>query len=247
MPSENSHTAIVAAIKTGDVTMKSKRQLWLQRTLIFLGGVLVLLGLLYVLSLMVFVLRHTGVMFVPGFGAPGVLAFILGMPWLLVSVALVFLVVLEMLVRRYSFAYQKPLVYSVGILLLVTTLGGYAVANSTMHDRLIDRARDSGVPVLGPLYRSYDEQRKATVHVGTVVSQTPEGFVLQPRRGDSIRVRVTEQTKQPRNFSVKDDRPVVVFGSEQFGVIDAKGVRSVPDDHRNLPPRPSIRGDERAF
>ena len=90
-----------------------------------------------------FALRQTGVLFVPGFGSEGFGTFFMSLPWVLIALSVSFIALLEILIRRYSFAYSRPYAYSsLGVILLVV-LGGIAIGYSSFHQNLYDRARDA--------------------------------------------------------------------------------------------------------
>ena len=93
---------IVETIRSGGVKMRPKWHFALKTILALTGAVILLLTLIYIASFAIFMLRQTGVLFAPTFGFRGGYVFLRSLPWLLISLLVVFIVVLEILVRHYS-------------------------------------------------------------------------------------------------------------------------------------------------
>ena len=202
--------------------------LWVVATL------MVALIAVYLLSFVMFALRESGLMFAPLFGWTGIMLFIVSSPWMLIATSGVFLVVLYMLVSRYSFSYQKPLVYSmVGLVLLVIALSSLIQATN-LHGRARDFAERHGVLGLAPMYRDIGERPARDITRGTVGELAETGFTLTTESGESYTVELTERTKLPRQIELTEGDAVYVFGPLKEGRIDAFGVRI--DDGRPLPP-----------
>src|SRR5665213_3408185 len=108
---------VMDAIKKGNVQMRPRWHFVLVSTLAALGVFIVLLSLHYIVSLSVFLLRDNGAWFAPSFGGRGWFSLLHSVPWLLILFIIVFIGVLEVLVRRYRFVYRKPLLLSVAIIL----------------------------------------------------------------------------------------------------------------------------------
>src|SRR3990167_8644737 len=124
---------ILAAIESGKVTMRPRWHFVLQATLVICGLVIVLLALLFLTSFIIFSLRNTGVWFAPSFGYRGIGVFLTSLPWLLIGLTVIFVVLLEILVKKYSFAYRQPLLYSALALVLIVTIGGVAIAQTPFN------------------------------------------------------------------------------------------------------------------
>jgi hypothetical protein len=216
---------VLEAIASGRAKMRPRWQFVLRAVLLATGAVLLLLLLVYLVSFTVFTLRVTGVWFAPLFGSRGWLTFVRSLPWLLVILSAVFVVVLEVLVRRYSFAYRKPLLYSVLGIVLIVTVGGFAIV--PWHRDFFRSARENRLPFAGPFYRDFGLRRFGDVHRGTIVSVTLEGFVMMKdaERGTST-VVIAPGARIPSVPGFAAGDPVVVFGDERGdGRIEAYGVR----------------------
>lgn len=241
---------ILEAIETGKVSMRPKWHFVLKTALMVTGGIIALLALLYLGSLVLFVLRRTGVWFVPIFGSRGWFEFFKSLPWLLILASLVFVVVLEILVRHYKFAYRRPLLFSVAGIILILAAGVFVVDRARLHDRFSRYTEQNHLPFARDFYHGFRSQKFMNVHGGKVTTSTQDGFWMQNIAGDELRVIVASSTRFPlgMGFSVGD--AVVVFGPEASGTIQAMGIRKVDEDFDaprfGFPPRASdFKGEAR--
>lgn len=233
---------ILEAAKSGRVRMRPKWHFVLKAALGLVGGVMLVLVLVYLSSFIIFVLRRTGVLFAPGFGSRGWYDFFASLPWVLILLAVVFIVILELLVRHYSFAYRRPLLYSVLGIVLVVFAGGIMLEHTPLHGRLFRYARENRLPPpMGHFYRGFGMQRFNDVHRGTVVSSTDRGFIMEDVRGETSTVVISPRTRLPlgADFAVGDT--VVVFGEQDGTAIRAFGIREVDAEPEfNGPPPPPL-------
>jgi len=206
---------VLAAIEAGQVKMRPRWHFVLQAILMAMGGVLLLLTLVYLASFIIFSLRQTGVWFVPIFGSAGWREFLHSLPWILILLTGAFLAVLEILVRRYAFAYRQPLLVSALGILVVVLLGGLIVAQTPFHRRLFESARQGRLPVAGPFYRQFGMPRLDDVHRGTIVQVVRNGFVLKEMEGELRRRADVSAGRVPRHRGRQHDPRDVDQGVRQ--------------------------------
>lgn len=240
---------VLAAARRGDITMRPRWHFVLKGTLIGVGTLLTLLTLLYIASFVVFSLRQTGAWFVPVFGSGGWFAFFRAIPWFLVLFGVLFVALLELLVRRYSFVYRKPLLYALLGMLLVSVAVGVVAA--PLHRGLFRAARRSPPPIVGSFYHDLGLQRFPDVHRGVIVGGDPDdstslgiardrslttggsttislgGFLIEDPGGMRWTVHMGPRTRLPFGAEFEPGDTVVIFGPEHGGVIEAFGAREL--------------------
>ncbi len=137
---------ILKAIEAGKVSMRPRWHFVLQAALLLIGTVLAVLALVYLVSFIFYISgqRH------------GLGELLSSLPWLLLLLAAVFIVILEILVRKYSFAYRKPMLYTVFLILALVIVSGFLIARTSFHRNLFDRAHRGELPFGGPFYRHYE-------------------------------------------------------------------------------------------
>ena len=218
------------AIKKGRIEMRPRWHFVLLSALAALGGFIVLLSLLYLVSLSFFLLRESGAWFAPSLGGRGWFSLLRSIPWLLILFSVVFIGILEILVRRYSFVYRKPLLLSIGAILVIILVGGFAIATTSFHRQMEIEALHH--QLTGPLALAYGAPFRMPpppdVYHGTILATTSQGFTINDENGaGTTTVLVTSDTHLPygENFSVGSD--VVVMGDtvasdtvQAFGVLE---------------------------
>lgn len=144
---------VMDAIKKGEARMKPRWHFVLISVSFTLAVFVTVIILLYAVSLSVFLLRESGVWYVLGFGMQGWFAFLRSIPIAHVVFVLLFVVVLEFLMCRYAFVYQRPLVGSFLVITGFVTLGGVLIAQTPLHHEAVSYVRTHQLPT--PLDLSY--------------------------------------------------------------------------------------------
>lgn len=231
--------SVLGAIQSGKVTMKPRWHFVLIAALAATGIVILALVLVYLVSFILFALRQSGVLFVPAFGLRGWFALLRSLPWILIIAVAAFVVLLEILVRRYAFAYREPLLYSVVGIVVAVIAGGLIIFQTPLHRMLFDSARKNQLPLMGAFYRGYGGERVSDVHPGQIVATTTDGFILaEPFQTGTEAIYVASDTDVPPGTVFVPGETVVIFGERSGTVIDAIGVRQIPGglDFQSPPP-----------
>jgi hypothetical protein len=220
---------VLEAVKGGDIKMKPKWHFVLRAVLGIIGACILLFAILYLASFIIFILRRTGVWFVPVFGSRGWFEFLLALPWLLILLSLAFIAVLEVFVRKYSFAYRRPMLYSVLTILFLAIVGGFVVASTPLHGRIFRYAEEHQLPFARPFYRQFGDRGFENIHPGKVTGVTQNGFTIQSRGGEALTVVVTSATRLPLGGGFEAGDFVVVFGERASNTVQAFGVRKITE------------------
>jgi hypothetical protein len=152
-----------------------------------------------------------------------------------------FVVILEVLVRRYSFAYRWPLLYSAVIIVFTVLAGGFAVAKTPVHRHLVEYERGDGSLCCGGIYRDMDRPRFGDIHTGKILEFLEDGFMLQNRGQENLRVVISRQTRLPYGSDYSVDDIVVVFGPRHADIVDALGIREIEEAGFPSIPPPGFR------
>jgi hypothetical protein len=146
--------SVARAIEAGKVKMRPRWHFLLSAGLLFVGTILVVFTLVYLSSFAIFIFQQTpgpG----PGMGARGLGVYLTSLPWIIILIAIIFLIILELLVRRYSFAYRKPLLYTILGIIVLIFLVSLLVAQTPFHKNLYDRAERDNLPFGNKFYRNF--------------------------------------------------------------------------------------------
>jgi len=232
---------VLEAIRSKNVSMRPKWHFLLRAMLLVTGIIITFLSAVFLISLAVFALRSNGVWFAPMFGPRGVGLFLFAVPWIVVIASFVFIGVMELLVTHFAFAYRRPLLYSLLLIVAVVLLGSAAVARTSFHGKLSERARTDRLPLAGPLYERFGNQRPKSVFKGVIVSATKNEMILKDSTDDEHVIIWTTKTHVAPEWLPEVGEQVVVFGegAPDGSTINAFGIHPIPE---GAPPFPRPRG-----
>jgi hypothetical protein len=217
---------ILDTIKKDAVHMRPKWHFILNVSLLVTGTILACLSLLYLVSFIVFTLRQNGTWFMTSFGSQGWGALIISLPWVLISFALLFVVIVGFLVKKYSFAYGRPLLYSALGIILFASVGGFLIALTPLHSELLLQAEEKKLPIAGGMYRQFGHDHPNNIIMGRIIEKIPSGFSLRNQEYEILMVEVTPRTILPRQ-GIQVEEVVVVLGDRQGNIVKAFGIQPV--------------------
>lgn len=222
---------VMHIIEREGVSMRPRWHFVLMSALVATGALTLLIALLYIISLGLFFLRENGVWYLPAFGGRGWFALLHSAPLLLMVLVAVCALILEILVRKYSFAYRAPLTVSFGGILLLVFIGGFALAQTSFHRRMEFAARHGYLPPpvgfwYGDTFRQPPPQ---DIHRGIILMRESNGFVLQSDSGaGTSTVEITPRTRLPYGEDFSPGSVVIVLGdADGTDTIRAYGVRRI--------------------
>lgn len=229
--------SVLDAIESGRVSMRPKWQFILTVCLWTLGTVLAALTLIYLVSFIVFAERQNGSWFVTGFGSEGWSEFFASMPWLLIAIALAFMALLGYLVKRYAFAYARPLLYSGLGIILVAGLGGFLIALTPLHSGLMNEAAEFRLPLAGGAYRQFGGRNHGKIITGIIMEKNDNGYTIYDQDKELLMVLVTPYTQLPPTPPEIRDF-IVVLGDRRGDTVEARGIRCLSGERglRRMPP-----------
>ena len=218
---------VLEAIRKGRATMRPKWHFILDQILVVTGAAIAFLVLLFLASFIFSALRENGLWFAPLFGSRGWFSFLRSLPWVLIILSIVFVVALEILVRRYSFAYRKPLLYSLlAVLFIVIVAGAISIP---WHRGFFRAARENRLPpFVGRFYRNFGSMDVDDVHRGVVLSIFSGGFLMN-EAGVTTSVLFGPQTQSELIGAIEPGDRVIVFGDRGASGIKAYGIKEVSD------------------
>ncbi|MDR3643344.1 MAG: hypothetical protein P4L74_07020 [Candidatus Doudnabacteria bacterium] len=215
---------VLKAIEDGQVKMRPKWLFATRTAMMVLGVVLIALTVLYLVSFIVFILRQTGVLFVPAFGPQDFGIFFASLPWLLIALASIFMLLLEILIKRYAFAYGRPFLYSALGVIFLGIIGGIVIGETPLHERFFDEAENGQLPFAGMMYQHYGRQ-PSNVTVGVITQIDNNGYRVECGSNDEMfSVVVGPQTQIPPAESLKVGDTILILGPRQGNIIVAQAI-----------------------
>lgn len=216
---------ILVKIKSGQIKVKPKFYFVLRALLLISGLVAAGLLLLYLISFVFFILRANGLWQASAFGLRGWGLLFSSLPWLLLVVIGFFVLVMEILVKHFSFAYRRPVLYSVVVIVAFLGLTGFVLAQTSLHQNLWEQAEAENLPLAGPLYGMLRTNDPADWHRGTVLSTTTIGFDMLNLGEEILSIEIDATTRKPFNLDIRPGDMVMVIGERSDNEVKAFGVR----------------------
>jgi hypothetical protein len=237
---------VLEKIKTGKIKMHPKIYFILKTILIIFGVLIIIPFILFLASFILFSLHINGIWFLPWFGFRGFGMFLNYFPWILILIAIFLIALLEMLTKRFSFVYRRPIVYSLIIVISIVFLASFLINKTTLHPNLFKQARVGRLPLAGPMYRSFGMPEFHDMHRGIISEVMDNGFIIETERGEKLTINVTSDTNFPPEFTAEEGDRVMVIGERNDDIISAFGIRALEDefdifDRVSPPPMPPFK------
>ena len=230
---KNIQENILNKIKSGEVDMKPRWHFLLRSLLLVLGVLIVALIGVYLLSFVLFTLRQSGVSSIPLYSFRGISQFVISSPWLLSATVGAFVLLLQVLVSKYSFSYRRPLLYSAIGIALIVLVGSFVIEQTTIHPRIQQFTEQHNTPLLAPMYRDIQNYRPDNLILGTITEVQETGFIIESDTKETLTVIINEDTHQPRHATFTKDDTVSVLGEREEDTVTADGIKPLSHD----PPR----------
>jgi hypothetical protein len=224
---------VLEKIKRGEVKMQPKIY-FLLKTLFIIGSIFLIFGLvIFLLSLIDFHLRVSGIWYLPRFGLRGLGLSLRLLPWFLIFLSLVLILILEILARRFAFVWRKPVFYSLLGIIFISLIGSFLIAQTHFHPRLFWRAREGKLPLIAPIYQEFGRPKFKEIHRGVVEELRENGFLLR-KADDELLTVIFEPDFQfhLKKEVVKRGESVVVMGKREDDTIRAIGIHKIDDRFR---------------
>lgn len=227
-PIDSIRQNVLSAIESGQIKMRSKWKYITSTALLMVGVLLIALSLLYLASFIVFILRATGVLFEPGFGLMGLGLFFSSLPWILIILSLIFIFLLQIMIKRYAFVYGSPLLYSVLGILIIVIAGGISLGYSSLHQKLLQG--ENHLPFAGYFYQQFNK-RPDNLTFGVISQITDTGYKIQDPKMGEMEVVISPQTQIPPD-KLTVGESILILGKKDGSVIKADNIRKLDQ----LPP-----------
>lgn len=219
-------------IKTGQIKMKPKFYFVLKTILLF-GLLFIVSGLiLFLISLVYFYLKSSGVGYAFNFGFKGMGIYLKLLPWVLIFVSLLLIIILEILAKHFAFVWRKPIFYSLLFIIFISIFGGYLFSKTDMHYSLFMRSYKNKLPIITPIYNEFGPREFKNIHRGIVEEISENSFKIKNFRGNILEIIIDEKTDILNKEQIKEGDSVVIIGNKEGKYIKALGIKKVDDNFR---------------
>lgn len=221
---------VLGRIKNDQIKMRSKKYFILRSILIILSVFFVAFFTLYLISLILFVLRASGVWYIYGLGFSGFKTSLILLPWFLIITATILLVILGILVKRFSFVYHRPILYLILSIIIFTLLGSFLIDKMQFHSCLFQKAQEERLPVMGKFYRDLNKEKDHNVCRGIVLDVINNKLQIKTPRGKILNAHITSETEFFNGVDIKKYDVVIILGERNNNEIQVVSIRKIDDD-----------------
>jgi hypothetical protein len=211
---------IIKAIKSGDNKMRPHWFFVLQGALVIIAAITTFFLILLAVSFIIFALQQNGGFMAVGFGLMGWGIFFRALPWTVLLLCFALVLILLVLLKRYSFVYHQPSLYLLLILVVVIGLGSFFIEAINLHRRI----EENDIPGLQMVYQ-YETAPENYIYRGRIVAFLPNGFILSNPAGETSTILIATGTTLNLNlFKIGDF--VMIFGEPgATATIDMYGLQ----------------------
>lgn len=224
---KNLKTKILDAVEKNNIIMIPKWKFVLYSALGIVGIIFSFLLLVFLFSLMLFVLSRYGFMYMPFFGFMHTLRTLSVVPPVLLVCTILLLVLIEIISRYYSFSFRRPLAVTLLLIVSFATVTSYVISETSMHEYVRGYAKTHRIDMMTRMYDRpvpFKPINGMDVVRGEVVLYSPTTTVLE--LFDGTRVIAYASTTGTSTFivpSIGDDVVVLgIFNNSKFMIIDMR-------------------------
>lgn len=231
----NLKSKILETVQKNNIKMIPKWKFVLYSALGVIGIWFVFLVLVFVVSLIFFVLSRYGFMDMPFFGFMQTLHALGAIPFALFFSAVLLLIIVEVIARTYTFTFKRPLAVTLLSITFLVTIISYGISQTSAHEYVRDYMKSHQLDMLSRAYDRPTPQTKINgmdVLRGEVQSVTATSAVLRLFNGETVMVYATTSggiSTMPKVPSIGED--VVMIGTfigDHFEVIRTRPAHRGP-------------------
>ena len=176
---KNIKDQVILKIRAGEISMKPKLYFWILAIALIVMSILTFLTSCLLISFIIFSLVASGKVLLLGFGIKGFLLFFLLFPWHLLIIEIIFILILEWLIKKFRFGYRSSLSKLVFVILLISIIVSILINITPLHQDFERRAQQKELPLVGDYYREirYSTPQKE-IFVGIVSGVGTSSFIL---------------------------------------------------------------------
>lgn len=137
---------ILKRIEAPDFKVYSRTYFVLQMIALVVVAALILLLSVFLFNFIYFSVQISGRVSLLNFGSPGIVPFLMFFPWPLLLLDILFVFVLQKLLRRFRFGYRVPILRFLFVLLVITTASGYLLSKTGFNNILLQKANENHLP-----------------------------------------------------------------------------------------------------
>ena len=149
---DNLKKNILDKINKGDIKMKPKIYFTFKTVLVWAVIVATVVVMSFFVSFVIFGIKESSKLFLLGFGSAGIRTFFVAFPWLLLVLEIALLFAVDVLLKRFKFAYRTPFIYLILSTVILVMFTSIFISSTPLHETLYQEVVEQKIPVLEAMY-----------------------------------------------------------------------------------------------
>jgi hypothetical protein len=225
----NRPTSALVQVQQGDVHMKPKYYFKLKEAALILAIILTFCLTLYTASLVIFIFNPNDALILSRFGFTGIEFLLISLPWFFILLVVGLILLIEFFIKRFTLVYQRPLIYSLLLLVFLMVIGAACIEKMSFHKKLSGMAQEKNIPLLSPFYKEANHMHQLPLHQGMIIEVSESHTLLmQTTDGEKLLVIITPATKFFSGTEFTINEIIQVVGKRIENQIKARGIKKVP-------------------
>lgn len=218
---------ILEKIKKGGVKMKP-RFYFILKGIFFFGFFALILGFSFLFcSFIHFHLVSSGIWYLPRFGVLGFLVFLKSLPWILIALAIFLILILEILSRKFSFSFKRPILFSLLAIIFIIFLGSFLIVKTEIHPKLFLKANEKNfLPPISPIYLKYGIPKYKEFHRGVIEKVSTSSIFLKKLNGELLEIEIKEPFLSEK---FREGEGIMIFDKEKNGKPKELKIKKIND------------------
>lgn len=204
----NLKETILKKIHEHEVIMRPRWPFMLRGIFLLLLTSIIICFVLFVIVIITVSLRANGLIQLSTFGIPGFFHFFINLPWLIIFGIFIALIIVEILFRKFSFGYRTPALITLGIVGIVTILGGIFLS-SIGPKIMTEKIRNNSFIRFEMMGESPEFIKRRPLTFGVIKEIGTSDIIVETDK-EVIRVFFDESTRFP------DGKKILFVGSSVF-------------------------------
>lgn len=222
---------IIGKIKRGEIKMLSKNYLLMKSAIFGIVSLFVVMTAAFFLVLVFYILKINGFINMSCFGLKGIRDMILSLPILLFALAILFVIAAAMFLHEYPATYRRPLIYSVGGLLVIFSAGLLVFTEAVSLRRAVYNEIETGeIPLVSSFFDYIKEVNPRNVYKGRVVKVYANSITFNAENEEEIlRAAFGPQTSIYADEPIKAGDYVIIHGRKNGNTIGVFVVEKIEE------------------
>ncbi len=226
---ENSEE-IINTIQSGEAKMHSQAYFVVQAVLAIIAALVLFFLIVFIATFIIFALQQNGGFFATNFGLGGWAIFLESLPWVIFLLSIALLLILWLLLRRYSVVYHQPVLYTLLILIVAIGLIAVFLFPDSIHGGILRYASRNQMPIVAGVYE-FETAPMSGIYRGQVVVLATSSFILGNSLGQTSTVLIVPPSSASSELGdIEPGNYVIIFGhGVATATIEASGVEKIVD------------------